>query len=69
MANDIKGAKIVNVREMTKEEASSEGWRLGRDGWRVLVLDNGIKLYASQDYEGNGPGALFFTHNGKHYAI
>ena len=25
----------------------------------VLVLDNGDKIYASQDYEGNGPGALF----------
>ena len=69
MASKIEGAKIVNIREMTKKEADNECWDLSRDGCRVLVLDNGIKLYASQDYEGNGPGALFFTDKGKCYAI
>ena len=69
MANSLEGAKIVNIRDMTEKEAEAEGWELYRDGCRVLVLNNGIKLYASQDYEGNGPGALFFTENGKHYAI
>ena len=69
MANNLEGAKIVNIRDMTKKEAEAEGWELYRDGCRVLVLNNGIKLYASQDYEGNGPGALFFTDKGKCYAI
>ena len=69
MANNLEGAKIVNIRDMTKKEAEAEGWELHRDGCRVLVLNNGIKLYASKDYEGNGPGALFFTEKGKHYAI
>jgi hypothetical protein len=69
MANDLEGAKIVNVREMTKKEADAEDWSLRSNGCRVLVLSNGVKLYASQDYEGNGPGALFFTNKGKHYAI
>ena len=69
MANNLEGAKIVNIRDMTKKEAEAEGWELYRDGCRVLVLNNGIKLYASKDYEGNGPGALFFTEKGKHYAI
>ena len=67
--NNIEGAKIVKIRDMNKKEADSEGWSLRHNGCRVLVLDNGIKLYASQDYEGNGPGALFFTEKGKHYAI
>ena len=67
--NNLEGAKIVNIRDMTKKEAEAEGWELYRDGCRVLVLNNGIKLYASKDYEGNGPGALFFTEKGKHYAI
>ena len=67
--NNIEGAKIVNIREMTSKEADAEGWDLHHNGCRVLVLDNGIKLYASQDYEGNGPGALFFTDKGEHYAI
>ena len=67
--NNIEGAKIVNIREMTKNEADAEAWNLHHNGCRVLILDNGIKLYASRDYEGNGPGALFFTNRGKHYAI
>ena len=67
--NNLEDAKIVKIREMTKKEADVEGWDLRHNGCRVLVLDNGIKLYASQDYEGNGPGALFFTDKGKPYAI
>ena len=67
--NGLEGAKIVNIREMTKKEADAEYWDLSHNGCRVLVLNNGIKLYASQDYEGNGPGALFFTKKDKHYAI
>ena len=60
----------VKIREMTNTEAEKEGWRMGSNGCRVIELDNGICLYASQDYEGNGPGALFF-HNkkGEIYAI
>ena len=65
----IEGSKIVKIREMSRKEAYAEGWSLRHNGCRVLELDNGIKLYASQDYEGNGPGALFFTEKNKHYAI
>ena len=67
--SNLENAKIVKIRELTNKEAEVEGWDLSHNGCRVLVLDNGIKLYASQDYEGNGPGALFFTEKGKHYAI
>ena len=69
--NDLEGAKIVRIREMTSKEAEQEGWdgMLKNNGCRVLELDNGINLYASQDYEGNGPGALFFTDKNKHYAV
>ena len=63
------GAKIKNIREMTREEAEAEGWSLRRDGCRVIELENGVKIYPSQDYEGNGPGALFLTMKSKHYAI
>ena len=47
---------------MTKEELDVEGWETGRHTpptVLVLVLDDGTKLYPSQDEEGNGPGALF----------
>ena len=55
--DDILDAKIVNLRPMTKAEMNNEDW----DGPVpvVVVLDNGTKLYASRDDEGNGPGALF----------
>ena len=65
----IEGRKIVKIRDMTTKEAVAEGWSLRYNTCRVLELDNGVKLYASRDYEGNGPGALFFTEEGKHYAI
>ena len=68
--NNLEGSKIVKIREMTKKEAENEYWDLSHDGCRVLELDNGIKLYASQDYEGNGPGALFFyDKKGGTYAV
>ncbi len=68
--SNLEGSKIVKIREMTKKEAENEYWDLSHDGCRVLELDNGIKLYASQDYEGNGPGALFFvTKDKKAYAV
>ena len=69
MDNLILGGKIVSIRPMTQKEATGEGWDLGRNNCMVLVLNNGVKLYASQDYEGNGPGALFFTKDDKCYAI
>tara|TARA_R100001594_G_C3926602_1_gene237076 strand:+ start:399 stop:608 length:210 start_codon:yes stop_codon:yes gene_type:complete len=69
MSSNLEGAKIVKVREMTRQESQAEGWSLGRNGCRVLELSNGVKLYASQDYEGNGPGALFFTKSDEHYAV
>lgn len=56
--SEMVGARIVEVRPMTPEEIESEGWD---DPATVLVLDSGQKLYASQDPEGNGPGALFGT--------
>ena len=57
---EIEGAKIVAVRPMTRKEMKEEGWEINMDGApAVLVLDNGAKLYASQDSEGNGPGAIF----------
>ena len=54
------GLKIKDVRMMTKEELNNEGWE---ENWGsfpvVIILEDGSKIYASQDPEGNGPGALF----------
>lgn len=64
--NEIIGSKVVDVRHMTKKEAKAEGWE---KGGTALVLDNGIVLYASQDEEGNGPGALFGSESGEQFMV
>ena len=57
---NIEGMKIVKVRELTAKEMDSEGWiACHRTHPIALVLDNGAVLFASQDDEGNGPGAMF----------
>ncbi len=56
----LKGKTIVDVRPMTKKEMSDEYWHEDLNGPpAVIVLDDGTKLYPSQDPEGNGPGCLF----------
>jgi len=57
--SDLIGRKIVAVRPMTKKELEVEGWDGGYN--TVIVLDNGERLYPSQDEEGNGPGCIFGT--------
>jgi hypothetical protein len=54
------GKKVVRVRSMTKKELEAEGWAdySHRDAL-VMVFDDGTKVFASRDEEGNGPGALF----------
>lgn len=54
------GRKITKLRPMTKPEAAAQGWELGRhDVGMVIELEGGMRLFASRDSEGNGPGALF----------
>lgn len=59
----ILGQTIVAIRDMTQKELKAEYWDEDNihGAPTVLVLSNGTKLYASQDEEGNGPGALFAT--------
>jgi hypothetical protein len=57
----VIGLRIVDVRGMTSAEVNKEGWG---QSTTVLVLEDGTKIYASRDEEGNGPGALFGTGKG-----
>jgi hypothetical protein len=52
----IDGARIVRTRTLTQAEVDNEIWP---ETTVALELENGVILYASQDPEGNGPGALF----------
>lgn len=51
------GLTITGVRYLTQQEMQAEGWQ--GDSCVAVVLSDGSLIYASQDYEGNGPGALF----------
>jgi hypothetical protein len=54
----IIGSTVVDIRPMTREEMSNEGWQKNEIPM-VLVLSSGTLLYPSQDTEGNDAGALF----------
>jgi len=51
------GLTITGVRYLTPQEMQTEGWE--GDRCVAIVLSDGSIIYASQDYEGNGAGALF----------
>jgi hypothetical protein len=54
------GLTITGVRYLTGQECVNEGWDIGLyDVAVALTLSDGSMIFASQDYEGNGPGALF----------
>ena len=54
------GHTVKRIRPMTPNELEDEGWAGERPaGLLVIELDNGAKLFASRDDEGNGPGRLF----------
>lgn len=67
---NIIGQKIIEIRAMTKTELDAEGWEVREwENVTVLVLENGVKLYASQDEEGNGPGNIFGTDGTKQFGL
>jgi len=56
------GLTITGVRYLTRGECEEAGWAYTMDTFDVavaLTLSDGSMIFASQDYEGNGPGALF----------
>jgi hypothetical protein len=60
----LKGLTIVDYRRATREDLAVVAWTktlgYGVDP-HVLILSNGLKLFASQDQEGNGPGAMYIV--------
>lgn len=53
------GLKVTDVRWITTEEMEQEGWESRSDKTAVLIFNDGSRVYASCDYEGNDCGALF----------
>jgi hypothetical protein len=54
------GLRCTNVRWLTQDEANEEGWDDIRwNNTAVIEFNDGSKIYASCDPEGNGPGSIF----------
>jgi hypothetical protein len=54
------GLRVQEVRMMNNLELMAEGWENYYGGYPVvLVFDDGSKIYASSDPEGNNAGCLF----------
>lgn len=54
------GLEVTEVRMMTKLELNAEGWENSYGGYPVMIIFNdGSKIYASSDPEGNDAGCLF----------
>lgn len=62
----LVGDRVAKVRLTTADEMDSEGWSVPTV---VLLMESGIKLYASQDEEGNGPGVMFALRGSTHLTI
>ena len=54
----IIGQRIKDFREMTSKELEDNFLNEDGKGY-CLVLENGVKIFASRDDEGNGPGTFF----------
>ena len=64
--DNVIGQTITQVRPMTDKERDKEGWYRGTT---VLVLGNGVLLYASRDDEGNDAGAMFGRNKSKTFML
>tara|TARA_R100000700_G_C3178959_1_gene155028 strand:- start:5233 stop:5454 length:222 start_codon:yes stop_codon:yes gene_type:complete len=65
----IIGRTIESVELMNDKDTTSEGWSSDGDVSAVIILSDKTRIYASCDYEGNGPGALFLRKGNKNYTV
>ena len=77
MSNTIKlkplvGQRITAVRSMTPKELRKNGWDVDNCGMAPVVIETeeGMKVFASCDSEGNGYGCMFGeTEKGKGFYV
>lgn len=70
MKVEIIGQKIKAIRKLTDAELEENGW--DDDNFNpiyALELENGVVIYPSRDFEGNGGGALFGLDREKGFVI
>jgi len=64
----LEGKTIKGMRYLTDDELANEGWDQGSQV-SAIMLNDGLLIYPSRDYEGNGPGALFSQQDNKTFTI
>ena len=66
--DNVLGHRVTMIRPMTTEEYRDESWKPEKDKPDVMVieLDNGLKLYASQE---KGYTPLFGDFNGRCFTV
>jgi hypothetical protein len=54
------GLTVKDVRMMTIDEMTNEGWEESYGGFPVVIeFNDGSKIYASSDPEGNDAGCIY----------
>lgn len=67
---ELIGKKLLGIRPMLKFDCDRFGFEpYGFEGNVVLMFEGGAQMVASQDFEGNGPGALFYRKGEKVYTL
>ena len=67
---ELIGKKLLGIRPMLKFDCDRFGFApYGFEGNVVLMFEGGAQMVASQDFEGNGPGALFYRKGEKIYTL
>jgi hypothetical protein len=67
---ELIGKKLLGIRPMIKFDCDRFGFApYGFEGNVVLMFEGGAHMVASQDFEGNGPGALFYRKGEKVYTL
>lgn len=62
MNKELRGAKVVLIRNLMPEEISLFGWdSYDAESSFIMLFDNGKAVVAMRDPEGNGPGFLEVT--------
>lgn len=67
---ELIGKKLLGIRPLTEVDCRLFGFDpWGYEGGVVLMFEGGAQMVASQDFEGNGPGALFYRKGSKTFTL
>jgi hypothetical protein len=68
--SELIGKKLLGIRPLTEIDCRLFGFDpWGYEGGVVLMFEGGAQMVASQDFEGNGPGALFYRKGRKTFTL